>query len=487
MLRFKTFLLEYITDKQRERYKGIKMIPEARAAIDHFFGVGNDKVHGEIANDDKSEIHKQLETHLGQTISHEDYSKGTIKDRYGRDVRIGRMISDNGLRNQFDHDPARKTATSPSFKTSTVRGIEVAGQTNPSPDAQHPNGHSWADISCKNVEDGINKHYLEDEIRNGTVVHFVHDHNGQEIYRATLQPHRNKEGQVAYAVDSEYGIKHPKFTADAHRVAEQLSGEYRPGVYRKVSDVYNDNDKLHILHPKTTAKDIDKTLKTDHHSATAEAILNNKSLTPKHVDTLTKSENQYTRRMAIEHPFATAKHIDKALNDEDWQVRADSLRNPNATAEHVTRAFNDRNHMVKVHALNHPLITAEQVASSQDHPEHVVRAAAARSPKATEGHVTKALDDPSSHVRSSAAANPNATAAQISKGLEDSYWSVSGAAASNPNATTEHLHKALDSEDHYTRMNALNNPKATREHLVRALNDSSPLIRDIAKEKLRRT
>lgn len=484
MLRFKTYLLEYITDKQRERYKDVKMAPEARSATDPFFGAGNDKVHGEIANDDKSEIHKQLENHLGQTISHEDYSRGAIKDRYGRDVRLGRMISDHNLRNQFDKDPARKTGASPSFKTSTVRGAEVAGQTNPSPNAEHPKGHSWADISCKNIEDGVNKHYLDDEIRNGTVVHFVHDHNGQEIYRATLHPHINHKNQVAYGVDAEYGIKHPKFTADAHRVADQLSGEYKSGVFMKDHRVYNDNGRSYMFHPKATPEHIHDELENYPTEADTRAALIHPSLTPKHIDMLLKGSNVPVKRIAIQHPFATKEHIDKALGDSDWQVRAHSLKNPNATAEHVARAFNDKEDMVKVYALSHPQATAEQVASFQDDPNHVIRGAAAHNPKATQEHITKALNDKDSYVRSLAVSNPNASAAHISKGLDDNYWSVAAAAAAHPKANAEHLHKALDSKEYYARRNAVEHPNATKEHWERALSDPSQDIRDFAKKKL---
>lgn len=485
MIRFKAFLLEYITDKQRERYKDVEMVPEARSATDHFFGVGNDKIHGEIANDDKSEIHKQLENHLGQTISHEDYNRGMIRDRHNRDVRIGRMVTDHNLRNQFDKDPARKTGAFPSFKTSTVRGIEVAGQTNPSPNAEHPKGHSWADISCKNIENGVNKHYLDDEIRNGTVVHFVHDHNGQEIYRATLHPHVKYNNDVAYSVDAEYGIKHPKFTADAHRVADQLSGEYKPGVFVKVFHVYNDNGQSYMFHPKATPEHIHDELENYPTEAETRAALIHPSLTPKHVDMMLKNSSAPIKRIAIKHPFATKEHIDKALSDSDWQVRAHSLENPSATAEHVARAFKDDNDMVKAHALDHSLATAEQVASSQTYPNHIVRAAAARNAKATEDHITKALNDKDSFVRTAAVSNPKATAAHINKGLDDEYWSVSAAAAAHPNANSEHLHKALDSKEYFTRMAAVDNPNATREHLEKARNDSAPEIRDAARKRLR--
>ena len=88
------------------------------------------------------------------------------------------------------------------------------------------------------------------------VVVRAHDHTGQEIYRATLQPHLNTKGNHAYAVDFEYGLKHPAFTAHAHDVAQRLSGspDMNDPIHRKSDYVYNDNNQHFILHPNLTAE-----------------------------------------------------------------------------------------------------------------------------------------------------------------------------------------------------------------------------------------
>lgn len=294
MLGFKSFLLEYLTDAQKRNYSHVEMSPKARQDTDRFFGVGNDKVHGEIHHDDKSEIHKQLENHLGQSISNDDYKRGTVKDKYGRDMKIGRLIKDNHIRNQYDKDPVRQTDYTPSFKTSTVRGVEVAGQTNPVPNAEHPKGHSWKDISCKNVVDGVKKSSLENEIKHGTVVHFVHDKNGQEIYRATLQPYHNEWDHTVYGVDSEYGVKHPAFTKDAHRVAKELSGEYKSGIYTKNKKVHDDNGVTWTVHPAIQASHIDR-------------VINN--------------GNELETIGAVTHPHATDDHVRRALKHDSEYVR----------------------------------------------------------------------------------------------------------------------------------------------------------------------
>jgi hypothetical protein len=411
MISFKQYLLEYLTDEQRSRYKNDKMTDKARSDTDHFFGKDNDIIHGEINDDaghlhNKSEIHKAVERHLGKEISTDDYRKGLTNDKYGRQTKIGRLIKDSNLKDQFASDTTREGSKKGStFKTSTVRGTEVAGQTNSAPNKEHPSGHSWGEHSCKNVDDGCNRHYLNDEIKHGTVVHRVHDQDGKEIYRATLQPHHNKEGHVAYAVDSEYGIKHPAFTKSSHEVAKKLSGKDTSGAFKKHEKVYNDNGQEYMLHPNTTKEDLDKAL---------------------------NDEESYIRYIAAKHPNATEEHIDKALNDEHQWVRSAAASNLNATKEHLDKALNDEHQWV--------------------------REAAAGNPNVTKEHLDKALNDSHWGVREAAAGNPNVTKEHLDKGINDKQQWVRRAAAKNPNATKEHLDKALNDKDEYVRTAAKKNP-----------------------------
>jgi hypothetical protein len=435
MISFKLFLLEYLTDAQRKSFAHISMTDKARADTDHFFGKDNDIVHGEISIDaghheHKSEVHRAVERHIGQEIHHDDYRRGIIKDKYGRDVKIGRLIKDKKLRDAFASDSTREGSRKGSiFKTSTVRGIEVAGQTNSAPDPHHPKGHSWAQLSCKNVDDGTNRYYLENEIRHGTVVHRIHDHTGQEIYRATLQPHHNERGDVAYSVDSEYGIKHPVFTRSSHKVAKKLSGEYKPGIFVKHAKVYDNNSQKYILHPDTTEETLHKLLKHSDVNIRI-ATIQHPNITPEHISTALEDKDKRVREIAAYHLKASSDHLHKALNDKDFEVRMAAASNKNANAEHLHKALNDRNYI----------------------------------------------------VRRAATSNPNANTEHLHKALHDNFFVVREAAASHPNANAEHLHKALNDNNEFVRYAAINNSNVNAEHLHKALNDENERVRKAAKE-----
>lgn len=474
---FKTYLLEYLTDEQRSRYKNVEMMDKARADTDHFFGVGNDKVHGEVHNDDKSEIHKQLENHLNRDLTHDEYKSGITKDKYGRDVKLGRMIKDDNLRNQFDKDPSRKVAHS-NLKTTTVRGVEVAGQTNSAPNAEHPNGHSWGQMSCKNVDTGINRNYLDREISHGTVAHFVHDHNGQEIYRATLHPHHNGE-HTAYSVDAEYGIKHPEFTKSAHSAAEKLSGEYVPGAYKKNEFVYNDNGAMLMLHPKASVKEVHKALKSDDHD-TLVAAAQHPNLKGEALDAALRHNEADVRVRAAKHPNLSGDTLTNALksNTDSYVVRTALRSNPNITKEHL-HAVLDNNNVphTKAAVFEHSKVDASHITKGLNDVSPTVREAAIMHPKANEDHIDKASHDGISYVKSAALRHPNVTTKNIDKWLDRDEWDVREAAATHPKASDENLKKAIGSKDSDLAYEALSNPNIKEHHLDLALNHPDETVR----------
>jgi hypothetical protein len=416
-MNFQSLLIEYLTDEQRNRFKRVDMTHDARAATDHYFGKGNDKVVGHVEEEDghqheKSEIHKAVERHIGRAIAVEDYRAGKATDHLGRQTRLGRLIKDAQLRDQFASDNTREGSKKGSnFTTSTHRGIEVAGQTNSEPDAKHPNGHSWEGQSCKNVDTGSNRHYLEPEIQHGTIVHFVHDHDGKEIYRATLQPHLHNDhpGKVVYAIDSEYGIKHPAFTASAHKVAQAASTPDAPKnvTYRKHKDVYDDSGDVVSLHPKATASDL-------HHIATSpdtnrgamEAVSTHPALGRHTIEHLIDNWDHSSSKLNDEglYNIATHKNSDGTLWEKGVKTLAGGgfIRNlsklidsPHATSEGLKHILphSDSPDMVR-RIASHPRMDGKTMRDfhNEEGPAHY-RAAALHHPTFSSDDVKKFVDE----------------------------------------------------------------------------------------------
>ena len=366
MLRFKAFLLisEELNDSQREEFNQMPRDPKAVKATDHYFGVGNDVVSKPLEGTmDKSEIHKAIERHLGRSISHQDYKNGITNDEYGRQTKLGKLLTKtkapSTLVNGFANDNTRQgkkftgltaiTTRSPGGDPSKGDKSGVAGQTS--------SNQSWQQQSCKNVETGLHKKYLPQEIKHGTVVTYLQDHEGRELARATLQPHINDQGHTAYAVDSHYGIDHAGFKAHAEQLAKDLSGPHKGGsiVYKKHPDVYNDNGYTTMMHP---------------------------DVAPEHITKALDDTNDFVREIAIRRPNATPEHITKALNDPSIEVRREALKHPKVTSEHITKALDDDDVFRRAAALEHPKVTSEHITKALNDPSREIRQIAMKKQKA---------------------------------------------------------------------------------------------------------
>ena len=490
MKSLKSFLTEYLTDDQRAKYKDVIMSSDARKATDHFFGAGNDHVKEDVIGlePDKSEVHRAVERHLGKQIAPNEYVKGLTKDQHGRDVRLGRLIRDDKLRNQFANDNARAGSKKSSGHYMTiVRGTEVAGQTNSQPNAQHPNGHSWGDHSCKNIDTGIYKHVLENEIHHGTVVVRAHDHTGQEIYRATLQPHLNTKGNHAYAVDSEYGLKHPAFTAHAHDVAQRLSGSpnMNDPIHRKSDYVYNDNNQHFILHPNLTAEHL--TQLENHPSKEIQwrstgLIPHHPNVTSEHLDRLMYHGDHRVREAVASSPRAEQFHLDSLLADKDPNVIITATKNPNMSDSSLTHILSNKlqnSSADDIHRMNgaaaNPSLRAHHFEILKNHDSlthYQAKKEAAGNHVATEDYLLHCLDKQHpSQISINAANNPSASKKVLSKALDHSNMFVRLTAVENPKMNHELLHKALNDRDSDVKQRALEHPRITNDHISKALDD----------------
>ena len=505
MKRFKHFvkLHEELTDDQRRTYNNPKKFPRdsrALAATDHFFGVGNDVISKPLEGTmDKSEVHRAVERHLNQEISHDDYKQGVVSDRYNRKVRIGSMLAKSkapsNLINSFANDNTRQgkkysgltvvTTRSPGGDPSKGDLSGVAGQTS--------SKQSWEQLSCKNVTDGSNRHYLGHEIEHGTVVTYLKDHEGREIARATLQPHINDSGGRAYAVDSYYGIDHAGFKSHAQQLANELSEprkEASTPFHRKHHLVYDDNGRYNILHPSTSSEEMMNILSGD--SMTNRDIVAKHPLaTPEVLNRALDKDQRYTTHLAaIQNKNASPENIDKALsiNDKisDVNTRQAAIKHPNATKENIDKALTDDYSEVREQAIQHPNATKEHVEKALKDPDRYVRFAAIRHPNAVD-HIDKALENSDEYHRHGAILNPNARKEHIDKALEDENSIVRAEAARHRNSKKEHVDKALMDKSDIVRGQAILSPAAREEHINKALDDSNEEVRLIAAEHSRAT
>ena len=537
MKTFKQYLLhEYLLPKQ---ITGLKksvtkeypehdnyMTPKARFDTDHFFGTGNDLKREELNNydHDKSEVHTKIERHLGKPITHDEYKSGLVSDKYGRKVKIGKLVTDPQLRNEFNNDNVRAgTKSSSKHHVTIVRGIHVGGQTNSAVDAEHPTGHSWGEQSCKNVDTGGNRKYLPHEIANGSVVVRVHDHNNQEIYRSTLQPHYNGNNRVAYKIDSEYGIKHPSFTAHVNDVANRLSGEHFGGnIYHMLPDVYNNSHESKMLHPSLTPEKLTDIIHNPKSTEEQHLALQHKNTTPELIhNVLDKELSNYKPSFslnrndvfhaAMKSPAFNSEHITKLLNHPNTPKslhRRLSLH-PNLSTDNIhsllhTHEFpmvgydsnykrDSRSEDVVKNLLKHPKTPDDIIDHYIKHGNGSHKRALAENPSLKDHHIDSLLSGKDADTKYSIVNNDalklkdhhidtlldDNNYNNKDKDMKNSIQARLGGKVSNP----RHIATYLNHPTYSTRASLFteNNPHLTSEHIDHIIkHDSAASLRQIA-------
>ncbi len=90
----KLVLNEVLSPEEAKSVQSWPRNAEAHAATDHFFGKDNEDRYTPLeGTTDKSEIHKQIENHLGKQIHINDYKEGKTTDEYNRPVKIGKLLA----------------------------------------------------------------------------------------------------------------------------------------------------------------------------------------------------------------------------------------------------------------------------------------------------------------------------------------------------------------------------------------------------------
>lgn len=537
MKSFMTLLVEKLSDEDAAHVKTWYRDPTAIKHTDHFFGKKNDDVYEDLESDHnhKSEVHKEVERHIGQEIAHDDYRKGLTKDKHGRDSKIGRMIKDEGLRNRFANDDTRQNKNVNNFKVRTTRSPEgVAGQTSA--------GQSWEEHSCKNFKTGMFKDKLPHEVQHGTVVSYLHHPNGTELARATFHPFINKKGKRIYKQDSYYGMDHAAFKKHNKEMERRLSASHEAPTspsdmeYKIHPNVYNDNKVEYTTHPNMSKEAIDKVLENNKAVHAHHLLTQRDDLHDDHIKKLLNHPNDEVRHEMLSSPHLKGGDLDHAVNNSDGKDKLHLALNPNLTSkhihhlidsdsdiypstshelvkhpnlnhEHIDKLLKNKPEEVAGPALHHKNVSDKNLHDGLDRNSSLVREYAASSPHLKHEHFQKIINGDETWIKKSIASNAKLNSTQIHKLIDHNNLHINAGLTKNPNLQPEHIdkllhpqntdkvrdaaiqhknvseaniHKALDDTDADTRRWAINHTNATGHNINKALNDPDKSIRQAA-------
>ena len=231
--------------------------PDGRAYVD--FRPSTEGADDEIAKHFKDSEHEIL-----------DYGKGLLKDKYGRAVRIGKVLlkdeqdqlkqlqqgfaAGHFSKAKYDADVLstkkyyRELRTA--YETSPLRvgandesPYQIVFSNNPTDIAAMSTNRAWD--SCMELGSGSNHRSIWCEIKLGGFVAYLIKRDDKDIRKPVARIHirrfDNKAKQsIAVPEDSVYGNEYPGFYDAVQEWIDQRQGKIRPGSYTRRGGYYSD-------------------------------------------------------------------------------------------------------------------------------------------------------------------------------------------------------------------------------------------------------
>lgn len=212
MIAYQQLVEELTKDQKREVSSWMRGIsqPVRRKISNHAMGE-DDTIFLPLEHPDEAQhtpVHPEVAGHLAKhgyrIASGQDYKAGYAVDPHNRQTKIGKALVRTGatadLVNKFNNDPHRALKNN--------EHLMVAVSRDPHQVAAMSTGRGWS--SCMDMDEGINKHYLPEELRAGTHVAYLIHKNDKKIEnpiaRVALKPY-NKQRPPKDERESEYGVR----------------------------------------------------------------------------------------------------------------------------------------------------------------------------------------------------------------------------------------------------------------------------------------
>ena len=188
--------------------------------------------------------HPDVEEHLNNNgFKVTDYINGKAKDKYNREVNIGKALvktkAPEQVKAAYDNDPTRQQKGKALKVVISHKPVDVAGMTS---------GHqSWVDHSCMNFKSGSYRGFLPHEVKAGTHVAYLTDMEDHDldrpVARIAIKPFMNNTGHLIFRPESKtYGNSNSSFTRSVHDWTENHYPAEPNTTYNKNKHVYNDTE-----------------------------------------------------------------------------------------------------------------------------------------------------------------------------------------------------------------------------------------------------
>lgn len=431
---------------------------------------------------EEPEPHPAVEQHLaahGFKIS--DYRAGyAVEPKNSRIVRIGKALNHTGapehIVKAFNNDPNRKVKND--------ANVEIAITNHPHHVAGMSTGRGWT--SCLNMNDGSNRHFVEEEIKNGThAAYLIHkgDHNIERpIARIALknfvsnkespEEHRHLPGHdengfhhVLVPEQSSYGAgeggMNTRFEETVQRFADKHFPMLEDRVYKRDGDTYDDGlgNRIHPVNEKMILHHLSRGENPIHYADSHSLRKHHVEFALEHLRSLPDSDHNKDRLRASILTTADRDHLSATtVNREVMHEKARGVLG-SATAmprvDDPLTAIAHRSSLLEKLSTNHTRDLLAHFAGMKDSREALHNIV--NSPKIDQETRDNLTVRPDGKVRMHLISNPNHVTPKIAnafiesiKSMKDIDLPLSGVMAFNKHGTILH---------------ALTSPSFTTDHL----------------------
>lgn len=329
-MKYSELILEALSNKQKDI---VDDWGETRAPINisaHVIPKGTDRIVIPLKDPSDESPHPAVANHLisnGYSIS--SYRDGKAKDKYGRDVNIGKILNKTNAHKDvitaFNSDPNRSNKR-------LHDDMQVVISRHPYDVAGMSTGQSWT--SCLDMDCGINRKLLPHEVHEGTHVAYLtkkgDDTAKAPLARIALKPYREEKTGRQILVP-EHKIYGNAVGAFEHTVNEWTNTHFPlkdNTFYTKSSKVYDDSNQPVVAKASTITPD-----KLQHsliQSKSAPSV-EERAAHDRRVTFVLKHGTDAHRDQIFNHPgtnkrliaeYGTDAHRDKLMSHDDSRVRA---------------------------------------------------------------------------------------------------------------------------------------------------------------------
>lgn len=182
----------------------------------------------------------------------ESYAAGTARNKSnGRTIRIGKLLEDEKVKSIYDGDSSRKgiKSTTDSYVVISRHPYDIVGISF---------DRGWS--SCMNAKDGMYKHRIKDDIKEGSLVAYLVKNDDKNINRPVarilLKPYVRDNDKILKP-GRLYGTANKKFREVVVKFCEEFNQSKPDGVY-DIANVYADGEPNQIFKGNPSYEDFER-------------------------------------------------------------------------------------------------------------------------------------------------------------------------------------------------------------------------------------